>query len=103
VADLRLRVLQLRIAVGPVDLRVHEVHHPCHVAAVVGQEGLTYDPLVLVAHRKSLTTVVPPLVPWGRRPTLWPKRPGTARQTAYRTREHDVNAAHRSRAAPQRH
>ena len=49
-AGLRLRVLQLRVPVGPVDLRVHEVHHPSHVAAVVGPEGLTDDPLILVAH-----------------------------------------------------
>src|SRR5215471_159295 len=49
-ADLRLRVFQLRVAVGPVDLRVHEVHHPRDIAAVVGQEGLTDDPLILVAH-----------------------------------------------------
>src|SRR5262245_46343337 len=93
-ADLRLRARQLRVAVGPVDLRVHEVHHPRDIAAVVGPEGLTYDPLVLVAHRSSLTTVVPPLVPWGRRPSLWPKMPGTARQTAFRKGEHGMNATH---------
>ena len=54
-ADLRLRVCQAWVEVGPLQAWVHEVHHSREVAPVVGQECLADDPLVLVTHPQRLT------------------------------------------------
>src|SRR5215813_13712307 len=43
---------------GPFQVRVYKIHHPFDIAPVVGQERLTNDPFVLVAHLESLTTVM---------------------------------------------
>jgi hypothetical protein len=47
-----------RVEMGPFQVRVYKIHHPCDITPVVGQECLTNDPLVLVAHLESLTTVM---------------------------------------------
>src|SRR5579863_52511 len=49
-AGLRLRIFMGRIQVGPLQARVHELHHARDVTPVVGQEGIAYDPLALVTH-----------------------------------------------------
>src|SRR5690242_17410328 len=56
---LRLRVFQARIEVGPFQFGIHEVHHARDVASVVRKEGFSHDPLVLIAHLKSLATATP--------------------------------------------
>jgi hypothetical protein len=58
-AGLRLRIRTGRVQVGPLQAWVHELHHARDITPVVGQEGIAYDPLVLVTHLGRLTTICP--------------------------------------------
>jgi hypothetical protein len=53
VAGLRLRILECRIEIGPLQFRVDELQHACHIAAAIGLICLADQGLVPAGHDHS--------------------------------------------------